>query len=130
MAHPGMILVADDNADTLAVIAECLRDEGYTIVAAPSADEAVRALAGTPFALVVTATFENISASGPSPWATLDRIREAAGATPIIICSAYAERLFADYKAHGFAAFLEKPFDLDALCNLVRQAIESTPEGS
>ena len=51
-AAPPTILVADDNDELRAVLAEVLREHGYRVLEAASGDDAL-ALAGEPLALVV-----------------------------------------------------------------------------
>lgn len=122
--QPGRaILLIEDDPDIGDLIVELLRDEGYetTVAATPAAS--VGLLAAQRFDLVLSDAFaENEFAA--NRWGTLERIRRAAGAVPVIICTAHRADQFAGYAARGFAALLEKPFDLDDLLALLARLID------
>jgi CheY-like chemotaxis protein len=124
MPHRNTILVVDDDAAILALVRECLGDEGYRVVAASTEADALTALSAVRFALVLTDAFVGRAAGALEYWAALERIRAAAGATPVVIFSAHAEPKFAGFAGRGFHAVVHKPFDLDDLAAAVRQAVE------
>ena len=126
MQGRGTILVADDDPDILSLVEESLGDEGYAVAAASSGDDAIAALAGAPFILVVSDAFATLTGGGLDYWTTLERIRGAAGTTPVIIFSAHTPSAFASFAERGFAAFVQKPFDLDTFGDLVRLTIADT----
>lgn len=117
------VLVVDDDPLVLALLRDLLRDEGYRVVAVTTEADARHALAAFRFALVLTDAFVAVSPQGIDSWAALERIRSAAGATPVVICSAHPRRAFAGLAARGFAAHVGKPFDIAALCALVRDLV-------
>jgi CheY-like chemotaxis protein len=127
-AAPGpRVLVADDDPAMVEVVREaleeCLRDVAPAIVAVASAEEAAAPGAGR-FALVLTDSFYRPGRDRPEDrWAAVDRVVAAAGATPVVLSTAHAEAAFADYAAHGVAALVPRPFDLAALCALVRRLL-------
>jgi CheY-like chemotaxis protein len=123
MPHRATILVVDDNAAILGLVRECLGDEGYRVVAASSEADALVALGAVRFALVLTDAFVGRSTGLMDYWTVLERIRAAGGATPVVIFSAYAGRMFAGFSGRGFRAVVHKPFVLDALVTAVRQAV-------
>ena len=61
---------------------------------------------------------------GTDRWTSLRRIRELAGATPIVICSPYSADDFRDYRARGFADLLRKPYSAADLLATVRRNLE------
>jgi CheY-like chemotaxis protein len=74
----------------------------------------LEALAGARFDLVLTDALADLSPAA-GPWATLDRIRVAAGGTPVVICTAHDPELFAGFAARGFGGLVRKPFSLAEL---------------
>ena len=59
--------------------------------------------------------------------ADLDRLRAAAADTPTVIFSAQQPSAFAGYAECGFAGFIAKPFDVEALVATVRDALTRQP---
>ena len=110
------VLVIDDEPAILDVVRACLGDEGYRVAVAPTLAAGLERLARDRFALILADGF----CYQPDPWDGLDRIRAAAPATPIVICSAHRRDLFDGWAGHGFAGLLPKPFDLDDLLAHVR----------
>lgn len=76
-------------------------------------------LAALRVGLVLTDAFPHGAAPSDDNWADLDRLARAAGTAPLILCSERNPAQYGEYAAHGFAAHLIKPFDLDALLALV-----------
>ncbi len=114
-ARPTILLVEDDPG-IAALIGDVLTDEGYRVLLAASPTLGCTILAAFRVALILTDGFR-----GDSPWAPLAPLVARAGGTPVILCSAANPALYAEYAAHGFAALLPKPFDLDALVSLVAE---------
>jgi hypothetical protein len=48
-------------------------------------------------------------------WATLDRLRMAAGTTPLLILSSHAHATLEGFAARGFVGLVRKPVALDQL---------------
>jgi two-component system sensor histidine kinase/response regulator len=107
------ILVVDRESSIRALVRACLAEEGYRVVCVPRPEDALVALAAARFALVLTGTFADPVVG--DPWATVGRIRAAAGNIPVFIFTAHAPDLFADFHERGFAGVIAKPFDLDEL---------------
>jgi two-component system OmpR family response regulator len=123
MPHRDTILVVDDDDTILALVRECLGDEGYRVVVASTEADALTALSAVRFALVLTDAFVGRSSGVLEYWPALERIRAAAGAAPVVVFSAHAERMFAGFMERGFNAVVHKPFDLDDLTAVVRRAV-------
>ncbi len=112
-ARPTILLVKDDSA-IAALIRDVLTDEGYRVLVAATPTLGRTILAAFKVALILTDGFR-----GDDPWAPLALLVAQAGRTPVILCSAAHLERYADHAAHGFAALLPKPFNLDALVALV-----------
>lgn len=117
MTTRSTILVVEDGPDLAAALVEALGDEGFRVLAAASVEEATRVLRAFLAQLVLADALWQGRAS--DPWAAVDAIRASAGEAPLILCSGQDAARYADYAAHGCAAFLAKPFDIDALLGLV-----------
>ena len=94
------VLVVDDEIVVADVIAETLRDEGYTVV---TASNGAKALA----LLELLREFKELS-----------RHRSV----PSILMSSVPENKSRKYEA-GYSAFMKKPFKLDTLIQLVRRVL-------
>lgn len=117
MPEPRLLVVEDDQA-IADLFVTALADEGYSVDRASSSDQAIALLEAKPpdaYALVLTNPFVSVR---DDPYAQLVRLR-AATAAPIVICSGHPAARYADYPARGYAAFLQEPFDLQELINLV-----------
>ncbi len=113
-ARPTILLVEDDPSIT-ALIGDVLTDEGYRVLLAASPTVGCTILAAFRVGLILTDGFR----CGNDPWAPLAPLVARAGGSPVILCSAHSPTVYADHAAHGFAALLPKPFDLDGLVALV-----------
>ncbi len=116
-ARPTILLVEDDAA-VGALIQDVLTDEGYRVLVAATPTLGRTILAAFKVARILTDGFR-----GDDPWAPLAPLVSQAGRTPVILCSAANAALYAAHAAHGFAARLPKPFDLDALVALVASLV-------
>ena len=110
------ILVVENELDAGEFLRDVLQAEGYQVALAVGLAEAEGLLAGGRFALVLADSLRG-STTGQlgDRWAALERVRVLAGATPVVLTTAYPPHLFTDYRAHGFAALVRKPFDLGDL---------------
>src|SRR5689334_20554069 len=102
MPQTANILAVDDDRAILETVAACLGDEGYHVATAQSADEALPMLREGCFALVLTDALVQMRASGIDYWETVERIRAAAGDTPVVILSGHAATCFAQLEERGF----------------------------
>jgi CheY-like chemotaxis protein len=99
------------------MVAEVLGDEGYRVLCASSVADA-RVLLQThgpdAFALVLSDAF----ADARDPYAWLAQLRRLTHGA-VVLSSGWPAALYADHAAHGIAAVLAKPFDLDELLAVV-----------
>jgi CheY-like chemotaxis protein len=128
MSHRPVVLVAHGDPAVRAVLGDCLREEGYRVAEAADAEAALARLAGRRVALVLAHPGLPGGPAGDR-WAALDRLREAAGATPTAILTAAHPATFADHAARGYAALIPAPFDLDELCATVRRVLAARHAG-
>jgi DNA-binding response OmpR family regulator len=118
-SHPGAILLIDDDPTILEVALDVLPEEGYCVVSASTHEDGLTALRAVRFALVLCDTDGAGEGRPEARWSALERIR-AAGETPVVIISAHAPGMFADFHERGFAGVIAKPFDIDELLATVR----------
>ncbi|HYD56943.1 MAG TPA: PAS domain S-box protein [Burkholderiales bacterium] len=112
-------LVVDDEPDALELIRRILQDQGATVLAARSADEALRMLDSHAFDVVVS----DIGMPGTDGYQFMRRLRAAepkGQRTPALALTAFARpddrknAILAGYQAH-----LAKPFDVTELAIVV-----------
>jgi len=111
------ILVVDDTADIADLLREVLTGAGYRVLVAPTVAVGLQVLAAFRIALVLidAPTPADDDAEAGDFWAELDRLAYAARKTPLIVYAGDNPERYAAYAAHGYAAHLAKPLDLDAL---------------
>jgi CheY-like chemotaxis protein len=114
------VLVVDDEVDFLATYDRLLRRHGYRTVTAGSRTEALVALQGEPFALII-ADLRLSDGDG------LDVVRAACACPhppPVIVVTGFAsEQSRRQALDAGATAYLAKPFSTSALTSLVREAL-------
>ncbi len=108
------VLVVDDERDIREAVAEVLKDEGYDVIDARDGAEALSQLRAHHPAVVLL----DLMMPGMNGWEfCAARMREPElCAIPVIVISALGRVSGIDA-----AAFLQKPFELDALVSAVRQ---------
>jgi len=115
------ILVIDDDAAIREVVSDILTDDAFAVAAVRNLGEAKALLQGRCFDLILSdAPMSTWSLSG---LAQLQALQQSVNGAPIVLLTGFAEASRLDPKAHGLAAVLMKPFDLDSLLGLVRQLL-------
>ncbi len=132
MAH---VLIVDDEPSICWGISELLTEEGHDVTVAPSAEEALRTVADRrPDAILL-----DVRLPGMDGLTAMQHLRERVGATPIIVMTAFGNLQTAvGSLGSGAFEYLPKPFDLDDVATIVRQALnrdtashhEATDSGS
>lgn len=113
-----VVLVVEDEVMIRLLMAENLRDEGYTVLEAANAVEAL-VLFSSDVSLDLVLT--DVRMPGELDGVKLTRIiKEAKPELPVAILSGH----FDSTEEHGADAFLRKPYSNDALLALVRKLIE------
>lgn len=118
------ILVVDDEADIRHLIADILRDEGYSCRDANGSDEALRAMDERVPNLVILDIW--LQGSAMDGLEILDEIRTREPALPVIMISGHAdiETAVSAIKL-GAYDFIEKPFKSDRLLLMAERAIDA-----
>jgi two-component system response regulator PilR (NtrC family) len=115
------ILIVDDEAGMRDMLSILLRKEGYGITVADRAEKAIEMAARGEFDLVMS----DISMPGKSGIEVLRQTKAASPDTPVILITAYASTESAvEALKLGAYDYLIKPFDVEELKNVVRNALE------
>jgi two-component system NtrC family response regulator len=116
-----VILVVDDEPAQRTVLAGFLRKQGMEVLAAGSADEALRLAASRTIDLVLT----DLRMPGKDGLTLLDGLRSINPGVPVIVMTAFGTIATAvDAMKRGAADYLSKPIDLDELDVLVARTLE------
>ncbi len=116
------ILIVDDEPGIVKVLQAGLKRDGYYPLAASSGKEAVETLSTTAVDLIL---LDLRLGKGINGFQTMQKIRETGSRTPIIMMTAYGniETAVRALKA-GACDFICKPFSLDDLRHLIREALQ------
>lgn len=121
---PGRVLVVDADSASQMIIADVLRDEGFTALLCPSVDQAAEVIRQTqPDAVIVDPWVGREQTAMP----VLERVKTdpTLRAIPIIICS--ADTAFLDDHADTLQRYrcqvIPKPFDVDVLLDAVHAVV-------
>ncbi len=119
-----VILVVDDDAEVLDVIAEMLGRLGYDARLAGTATDAyASAQAERPSAILL-----DINLPDASGTQTLDRLRLLCPDVPVIMVTANAdESLARETLTRGAFDYVMKPFDMERLGQVLEAAVDSSP---
>ena len=120
----GDILVVDDEADIRDLVADILRDEGYSVRTAADSDTALAAIGARKPSLVVLDIW--MKGGGLDGLELLDLVKALDPDLPVIMISGHGsiETAVSSLK-RGAYDFLEKPFKSDRLLLLVARASEA-----
>ncbi len=114
----GHVLLIESDAAISDLVATVLEDEGYAVEWATTPRDALAALAlrgPAGFDLVLSVPFTDPL---HDPYAWLDHLRTRTG-RPVVICARCPALFYPDHRRRGYAAFLEEPFELQQLIDLV-----------
>jgi two-component system response regulator HydG len=120
------ILVVDDDRDMADVIARELAGRGYTVRIMTSGRDAAQAVESAEFAAVVT----DLVMPGTDGMAVLQRVREVAPDTPVILMTAFGtlQNAVAALRAGAFD-YVTKPCRLTEIADAVRRAVRDDIRG-
>ena len=120
MAHPGTILIVDDEASIRKSLEGVLSDEGYSCALASDGADALAQLLSVHPSLVLL----DIWMPGMDGIETLRRMKAARPETPVIMMSGHAT-ISTAIKATkvGASDFIEKPLELELVLNAIRRAL-------
>ncbi len=118
MAEP-RVLVVDDESSLRVTLAANLELEGFTVVEAEGAAQALARLEEGPFDLVIS----DIRMPGMHGVDLFRRIRGRWPGLPVVLMSAFAvEQLVDEAVQEGVFTVLRKPFDMEGVLALVKRA--------
>jgi two-component system nitrogen regulation response regulator NtrX len=119
------ILIVDDERDIRELIADILKDEGYSTRLAANSDECMAALNAEPPALIILDIW--LKDSRMDGIDILKAVRRDNPGVPVVIISGHGniEIAVAAIK-QGAYDFIEKPFNIDQLLVVVRRAMETS----
>ncbi len=125
--EPHRIIVADDDDDMRRMLANVLRSDGYFVLEAKDGERlktligaVTRADGAAPLALVIT----DHRMPGMSGLQVLEWLRELDWLTPVILLTGFGDRkLHKEAQELGAASVFDKPFDLAALRERVRELV-------
>ena len=118
------VLLVDDDADLLRLLAMRLGAAGYRVSSAESAEAALALMARERPQLVIS----DVQLPGVDGLALFDRIRERHPALPVILLTAHGTIPDAvEATARGVFTYLTKPFDGKALLDQVARALALSP---
>ena len=124
-----LILVADDSADSAAMISLYLQHQGYRVLTASNGEDAIKIASNTfPNLILMDISMPTLDGLGATR-----RIREdeTLRDIPIIAVTAFGTEGFqrAAYDV-GVSGYLTKPIDLDRMCNLIAHLLSPTGSGN
>lgn len=115
------ILVVDDEPNYLVVLSEILRDEGFEVFTAESANEALPVIRESDLDLVIS----DMKMPGMDGIQFLENIKKINRELPVILITAYAEvEKAVEAMRLGAFNYIAKPFSNEALLASVNKAIE------
>lgn len=120
MARKKNITVVNDHPEFLALLAEFLSEEGYSVTALPKHQGAFEQIKSSkPDVIICDLIFDNI----PAGWAVLDMLYldPETRPIPVILCSAATRNIqeAVPSLAGKGIIWLEKPFELEKLLDLL-----------
>lgn len=114
----GRILVVDDHRDVREATAVFLRDMGYEVSTAASADEALILFRKSPFGLVLT----DLNMPGMDGWSLADRIKKESSVPIVLITGSDRRSVEERFGKSSIDSVLFKPFRVDDLMAVVIKA--------
>lgn len=121
--EPASILVVDEEEIALHNLRHILRKEGYEVTASQSGPRALHLLESNIFDLVLT----GLRMEKVGGMQILERVRELYPDTAVIIVTGYATVDSAvEAMKSGACHYIAKPYKLDEIRNVVREALEKT----
>ena len=121
-SRPSRILLVEDDSAIRRVATRILERDGFEVIGAASAEEALQALEGeNP---VVDLVLTDVVLPGMTGPEFVDRIRSRTPGIRVLFSSGYAENALPD---HGLDpaehTFLSKPYTVDALTSRIREVL-------
>ncbi|MGH7268320.1 MAG: GAF domain-containing protein, partial [Candidatus Rokuibacteriota bacterium] len=119
------ILLIDDEPAVREVLADLLVAQGHTVSALPDGRAGLARLRDEPFDLVVT----DLGMAGLSGWEVARLARVERGGIPVVLVTGWADHIDVDEaRAHGVSGVLTKPFEAEAVRDVVARALSHVSE--
>ncbi len=121
----GLILLIDDEASVRNVVRRMLERMGFTVIAAGDGPDALSLyrIHRHDIDLVLT----DLSMPGMNGVEVFAELRRAGCEAPVALSSGYGEsEIKSLYAAKGFAAFIQKPYQKDALAGMLQSVLEAS----
>ena len=119
-----VVLIAEDEPEVLAYAARVLRQAGYEVLEAGSADAALAILSNQQIDLL----FTDIGLPGASGRQLADQGRNLQAALKVLFTTGYARNaIIHNGTLDPDVNFIPKPFNSDALARKIRQVLDSDP---
>jgi two-component system cell cycle sensor histidine kinase/response regulator CckA len=120
------VLLVDDEAPVRRLAERALRRQGFEVIAAASAEDALECLAEDKGSARLACVISDVVMPGLDGPALVRRLRETWPALPAILMSGYADAALRDSLQAADICFLAKPFSMAELtqtaCTLVPEA--------
>ncbi len=115
---PTRILIVDDDEAIRSVLAEIFKEEGYWVQVAGNGRQALQTLTAVPFDVLLT----DISMPVMDGRELARALRERAISVPLVAMTA-SRNIVKTAREMRAAAYIEKPFDVDALLSTIDQVV-------
>jgi CheY-like chemotaxis protein len=117
------ILLVDDEPQVRESVKRLLVGQGYTVVEASHANDAIRIYDAAPSEIDLVLT--DVTMPGMSGYDLAEHLRARAPDLPVVLMSGYAENPSGTRGlAGGRTAYIQKPFQLDILVERLREVLE------
>ncbi|MBD3170650.1 MAG: response regulator [candidate division Zixibacteria bacterium] len=123
---PASILVIDDEDYIRDVLSELLETRGHDVVTASDGNEGLEKFKQGSFEVVIT----DLGMPGISGWEVAKGIKKVSPDTKVILTTGWGAKYEGtDYQSKGVDLLISKPFDMQAILNLIGQTGEANAEG-
>lgn len=117
----GMILLVDDEANTLKVLSAILKKDGYEVYSARSAEEAIEKVSKHHLDTIVT----DYRLPGMNGLELLEALKKKDSPVPVVMLTAYGTiEKAVEAMRRGAFSYLTKPVNTDQLLTVTREAVQ------
>ena len=122
------LLVVEDEIQVRIMVKKMLTRLGFTVLEAGDGIEAVEVVRRHPD--IIRCVICDLTMPGMNGWETMSALRSLSPGIPVVLSSGYnAERVMAGAHAERPQAFLEKPYQLNALCSTINRVLANSDNG-
>jgi DNA-binding NtrC family response regulator len=113
------VLIVDDKNVQLKTLRRALRTRGFMVIEAESGQQALDQLDNINTVDIVLTDYAMPGMNGIE---LLQKIRKICKSLPVILMTAYGDKdLVVEAMHHGCSGFIDKPFDIDELLDIVNK---------